>query len=846
MGEQKPKSFWKKYEVAIIAVATLLAIYLLIVFNQKVSFLLGNELIVYLTPSQKSLDMHYGDIKKAEFDVSIDNAANCKASCSYSFTDRSRNETIDNGNFELAKDLHFTKSYGITVKRLGSGQDLYSFDVKCRSVKSITCLTKGEEKSRSSLVTVNYDLTETEKQLKQLLKQNVTKLLNALNDADMFHQKVDQKYFELSYKANLQNLSKEKISIDDIYDKTKVSIENLRSIWAVEDYLKLSQLFNESYFATLNSIENSIQKFDSDIESTVKLHNSLLLQLNDLNKNFNELNKITSLVEDNKTLVDIFANIKKFNKLASSFTNNTFNSYNEVIKDAGSMEKEQDLVIENTKIPAANLVFDFEHALDYENRLLCSLKGECTNEISINSSIKDTADYLAVHPSASDLVQNCNSLKNLENQYLDAVNQSLEMINSRNMVFPSTDEFFDAVNVTNDNIARAINNSYYNSFKIIKDENKTDERIIKIAENKLPKNAASLVPVNYNSSANISLYLLSKIRLSDEAMNLLDKCPYLSGINELNGFDFTPINSSISYKIAQRIETNLSDNPPICCVFNDCKPCCNDNSCKNDPKTFPIIFLHGHSFAEGNSPEFSLDAFNKIQDKLQDDGYLNVGIVSLYSKNEQLEPGIWGMSGKPVTVKVSYYYDAFRKDDKYIVVPTNSENIDTYALRLKDLIDIVKERTNKPKVSIIAHSMGGLVARRYMQIFGSANIDKLVMIGTPNKGIAGEVSSYCKLFGENRECNDMKENSIFLNKLNDPLSQPANIKLYMVIGQGCKMDSGDGDGVVLVENAKLDNAEYYFVNGTCGSVIGNKLHTDMLDTDKYPETYNRITEILSK
>ena len=48
------------------------------------------------------------------------------------------------------------------------------------------------------------------------------------------------------------------------------------------------------------------------------------------------------------------------------------------------------------------------------------------------------------------------------------------------------------------------------------------------------------------------------------------------------------------------------------------------------------------------------------------------------------------MSGKPVTVKVSYYYDAFRKDDKYIVVPTSSENIDTYALRLKDLIDIVK------------------------------------------------------------------------------------------------------------------------------------------------------------
>src|SRR3989344_3174353 len=174
MENQKPKSFWKKYEIVIIAVATLLVIYLLVVFNQKLSFLLGNELIVYLTPSQKSVDMHYGDIKKAEFGVSIDNSASCKASCSYSFTDRSRNEAIDGGDFELAKDIHFTKSYDITIKRLGSGQDLYSFDVKCRSVKSLICLTKGEEKSRSSLVTVNYDMTETEKQLKSILKQNVT------------------------------------------------------------------------------------------------------------------------------------------------------------------------------------------------------------------------------------------------------------------------------------------------------------------------------------------------------------------------------------------------------------------------------------------------------------------------------------------------------------------------------------------------------------------------------------------------------------------------------------------------------------------------------------------------
>ncbi len=454
--------------------------------------------------------------------------------------------------------------------------------------------------------------------------------------------------------------------------------------------------------------------------------------------------------------------------------------------------------------------------------------------------------YIKNHPNAAKLTQNCNSLNSLQNQYSDAINQSLETINSRGIVFPQDNEFLTAAQISKENIARALNNSLYNSFQILKKENKTDEKIVQIAENKLPKSIANIVPVNYNPSVNISLYLLSKIKLSDEALALLDKCSNLSKIKDNNNFDFTPINANISYTIVQRIETNLSDNPPICCVFNDCKPCCRDDSCKNDPNTFPIIFLHGHLFVEGNSPEFSLDAFNKLQAKLQDDGYLNVGIVSLYSKNEQLEPGIWGLSGKPVTVKVSYYYDAFRKDDKYIVVPTKSESIDTYALRLKDLIVIVKERTGKPKVNIIAHSMGGLVARKYMQIFGDKDIDRLIMAATPNKGLVGDVRSYCTLFGENRECNEMKANSLFLNKLNDPSSKPANAKLYMIIGQGCKMDNGDGDGVVLVENAKLENAETYFVNGTCGNLIGNKLHADMLDTDKYPQTYNIITEILSK
>ncbi|MBI4175977.1 MAG: alpha/beta fold hydrolase, partial [Candidatus Aenigmarchaeota archaeon] len=130
--------------------------------------------------------------------------------------------------------------------------------------------------------------------------------------------------------------------------------------------------------------------------------------------------------------------------------------------------------------------------------------------------------------------------------------------------------------------------------------------------------------------------------------------------------------------------------------------------------------------------------------------------------------GEWGLSGKPVSIRASYYLDAYLEGKQYIIVPTKSETIDTYSLRLRDVISVVKERTGKQKVNIVAHSMGGLVARRYIQIFGDKDVNKLIMLATPNYGLAGRASDFCPLFGEQKECQDMQRDSLFLNRLNDP------------------------------------------------------------------------------
>ncbi len=270
------------------------------------------------------------------------------------------------------------------------------------------------------------------------------------------------------------------------------------------------------------------------------------------------------------------------------------------------------------------------------------------------------------------------------------------------------------------------------------------------------------------------------------------------------------------------------DEPQLqCCVFGICKACC--ANCKEE--NYPVVFLHGHAVSKDVSYEYSLDVFNDIQHKLEEENYLNAGSISLYTSRDTAR---WLMN-VPVTLRLSYYFDRFQNPDNYVTIQTKSDNIDVYALRMKELIELVQEKTGKDKVTIVAYSMGGLVARRYMHIFGSENVEKLIMIGTPNHGISGDVASYCDVLGEDRECKDMHADSLFMNKLNS--GGLPNIPIYNIVGTGCDMDGEQGDGVVLETSARLEGTTNYVVKGECTTL--STLHTDLLEKQEVFEIVSR-------
>jgi triacylglycerol esterase/lipase EstA (alpha/beta hydrolase family) len=60
--------------------------------------------------------------------------------------------------------------------------------------------------------------------------------------------------------------------------------------------------------------------------------------------------------------------------------------------------------------------------------------------------------------------------------------------------------------------------------------------------------------------------------------------------------------------------------------------------------------------------------------------------------------------------------------------------IEHFAGQLAARIDAICAATGAQRVALIAHSMGGLVARAYLRRFGAARIEQLITIGTPHHG----------------------------------------------------------------------------------------------------------------
>ena len=647
------KNIKRKNKILFTIIVSLSLIFFL-VFSTRAylffNFLVGHDTIVKLTSSQQDFFMKNSETDDIEFEIYVSTNLFCEVTCDYTFEDISNGYVLDKNNFSTKLSNPNSLSYSLVAPQRGEGQNLYHFEVSCKTKKTTLCRTDEEEKKRSYLVALNYELSEEQLQFKEESSKEIQEIITKTDELE------------------------------------KIKIENDLMDNMLQEYIIKEGIAKDN----LSDIESEL---DKKIDDWKKFNYEIILREN----LFEEINMTEIL------LIGINNNLTELFERYNNFKQNLTSAY----LGLESLSSIENLSIENYD-SIATIIGSF-------NRL-----SEDINK-TFNLSIEE---------------------KNVET-------------------------ILEDINYTNDHL-------------------------------------------NITGYTNYTLPTLIQPDLTP-----LER-PFLSNYS--------------SGRILQSEE-------PMCCYKGDCEICCTDN-CREDPTKYPILLVHGHSFNDAVSAESSIGDLRSIQEELTKDGVIDGGYIIL---NNIEDTGTFARTNRQIVFASSYYFDIYQNKDSAVTLQTKADSLDTYALRLNDIVENVKKITNRDKVYIIAHSMGGLVTRRYMQIFGDDSVEKLVMIGTPNHGIDGYVLSTCPIFGANSHCRDMDKDSLFINKLN--YGSIPKINTSVIIGMGCKTDGVESDGIVKNESAYLTWATDYYVNGTCNGV--SFLHQTILDVDKYPDTYKYIKQELN-
>ncbi|MFT7615979.1 MAG: putative alpha/beta hydrolase family protein, partial [Candidatus Woesearchaeota archaeon] len=335
--------------------------------------------------------------------------------------------------------------------------------------------------------------------------------------------------------------------------------------------------------------------------------------------------------------------------------------------------------------------------------------------------------------------------------------------------------------------------------------------------------------LTYNITANTSLNNACQIFTGNVSAKLFTFCFNQTNQNLPNTKFALTVNITLVNQTPKQV-IQLKEPTRVCCSNGKCTTC-------QETKA-PILFIHGHAFDKSTSPLASLASFAQIQHALEKDGFSNGGRIDP-SLVYHLPKGSFEQG--PVTFRGSFYYITNIELGDYTVFVQKSERIENYALRLKELVDSVKYLTNSSDVIIVAHSMGGLVAREYIALFGDESVNKLITINTPHQGIIGRSASICDTLGATKECEDMTTGSTFLQRLQR--TQTTN-KLTVIRSSGCEMGDVYGDGVVTEENSYVPNVNNILIQGTCTDALQTNLHTQLLDIKLYPTLYNQLVDLV--
>ncbi|MGV8150233.1 MAG: esterase/lipase family protein [Candidatus Woesearchaeota archaeon] len=777
----------KKIIRAIIILLIVIFVVLLIYAYRTINLIIKEEILINTGKNYETVTLQYGERYEFSITADIQNYWLCKAECVHSIKDLATNNYLFNETFYVTNNRKVSESVLISPRR-GYGQNIFQYTIECANIETSRCPSDADLYKRTNTLVLNY-----------LPNANQEILINELlNESIYFAAKLSNTQENMDVSAAIiqsagMNFSKDEILKDADLRKDLEFIKrdyNAALIkWNNDEYEDAKTLIKRDDLEILNiaslDMLNKLKQEISLYNEMIILHRASILDA----KTILEMMQFYPLQDE-----DFYSDAKTSIWLVNTNTQKFF--YEKKYEALAREARLEEINVKNT-LNSFNNASD-ETKGDYVDLYLANLLSckvlDC-NITELNYSLYGLEDIKYRCNAYSLISQQFTKAKNITKNNREAFNESLQAINLEEKQY----------------IVQALNNFNYSQNPSI--TSRIEKYILEI--NLTPDNQS------INLSNNSKYYSLAFAPLTTTMYNIGEYCSRSPVTNKIDEFNMTTkeipaLQSEIKYLPLQIPKTK-------CCIYSKCEEC-------GIEKKYPLILLHGHSFNQKNSAYQSTEIYNILENNLTKNDYVSLGVWL----NGEYNPYI-SLQNVKILTKPTYYITTTILGSN--TIESKDESIDAYADRLKEYIENILYTTGRSKTDIVAHSMGGLVVRRYVQKYGPERINKLILIGTPNNGIDDRIYTYCKLFGNEKECDDMHHNSSFILEVSKTYPMP---ETYLIIGKGCDMNGYDGDGIVLTSSSEMKGYKTYYIEGNCTTT--GYMHSAMLE--KYPQVTKIIIELL--
>lgn len=838
-----------KNKILIIIIILIIAIIAFIIIRAKVTFFMNDELVLQIEPLERSFSILNNESATANFTITNRNFVQCSSFCQIYFYDLKDKKLIYYKNSTLKHNAKMFLEYNLTAKRNGEGQDLYSLEISCNNIKSLVCFSDEKKRQYTVLTSLNYNLTLNELEIKQTLKPVLEESLYELKKSKELFFLANDLVSRINTSTYHDNIKQELNKIEKELESLETNIDSSSKYYNEEKYILASDNFFKGSKERLSEIQSNITIIKNEIENIINLRNQIIYSILETNNLREKISKITNhhYSEYNKNHFFEIGNIEEA-------VGEIYKIYSLLLNDLPTNEQELSLAVERNNEILYGSIENYQNEM-YEGLFLSLVSSVLIdtkkNETTNHSYYFENESYCEIITQKIDKIKllNSMSLSSRRNDFNFTLDEENKSISDTELDYLKEELYQKALR----QVEEFINNyNYSENFSL----DSFNEKKIKILER----------IKNQKANNTYEYFILSSLDIDDRLkITFIDTTQYSSyienyckdddfydevknqSIEKYLRSDFSNITDKKINDVPLYFEYNttvIKENVPICCTYGKCVSCCDTFECTKD--ITPLLYVHGHAFNEEHSPETTMAGFSDIQILLENEGYINAGRLDLGAQVDESNFGDWQRSERPVVVSASYYYTTYYSLGTYTITAQKSERIENYAIRLKEIINLIKFKTGSEKVDIVAHSMGGLVIRDYLYLFGDSDIGTIITINTPHNGISGNVEELCGVIGAKKECEDMYQDSIFLSKIKNS-NMNKRKDMYVIRSLGCKMENNQfGDGIVTNASGYLSGANNIVFYGNCTDSLNTNLHTDVLEPDKYPFIYKWIRDVLKR